>query len=202
MENLMMDFLMNPDLVQNLVNISLDFYTRMAYCAMEIGADVFWTSDDYCDNRGPVMGVELWRKFTLPGLKRLVSAVRQEGYPFIKHCDGNINPIAEEMVNAGISCLDPIDVGAGVSLKEIKSSYGDRVAVKGGVPLDVLAKGKQRDVESAVKQCLMDAAWGGGYILSSSSDVSAAVIPQNYRFMLNAVREYGTYPLDEDRLHS
>jgi uroporphyrinogen decarboxylase len=202
MENLMMDYLLNPDLVESLVNTSLDFYTRMAYCAMEIGADVFWTSDDYCDNRGPVMGVELWRKFNLPGLKKLVSAVLQEGYPFVKHCDGNINPIAEDLVNAGVSCLDPIDVGAGVRLQEVKSRYGDRIALKGGVPLDVLAKGKQRDVESAVKQCLMDAARGGGYILSSSSDVTAAVVPQNYRSMVNACREYGKYPLDKDRLRS
>jgi uroporphyrinogen decarboxylase len=41
---------------------------------------------------------------------------------------------------------------------------------------------------------------GGGYILSSSSDIIASVKPANYRAMLDTLKEFGTYPLDEERL--
>ena len=195
MENLMMDFIINPELVQALVDISIDYYTRMAYCAMEIGADVFWTSDDYCDNRGPIMGKEIWSRFLLPGLKRMVSFVTGEGYPFVKHCDGNILPLIDEMITAGVNCIDPIDTGSGMQLATIKADYGDRVAIKGGLPIDVLANGTVEEVEQVVRTCLQEGAAGGGYILSSSSDITAAVKPENFLRMLQANKRLGKYPL-------
>ena len=196
MNNIMMDFALNPDLVQRLVDISIDYYTKMAHSAMELGTDAFWTSDDYCDNRGPIMGPGPWREFILPGLTRLVEVVRSEGYHFIKHNDGNINSILPEMVEAGISCIDPIDAEAGMSLKEIKNTYGDRIAVKGGLPVTgVLVNGTAQDVVQAVRRCITEGGQGGGYILSSSSDIIASVKPENYLTMLEAVRKYGGYPL-------
>lgn len=196
MNNIMMDFALDPGLVQKLVDISIDYYMRMAHCAMELGTDIFWTSDDYCDNRGPIMGPGPWREFILPGLARLVSEIRQEGYHFIKHNDGNINSILPEMVDAGISCIDPIDAEAGMSLKEVKETYGDRIAIKGGVPVNgVLVDGAENDVVQAVHRCITEGGPGGGYILSSSSDIIASVKPENYRTMLEAVRENGKYPL-------
>jgi len=200
MENLMMDLVLNPGLVRALVELSVGYYTRVAHRAMELGADLFFSSDDYCDNRGPVMGARRWREFFLPGLRQLVASVKKEGYLFIKHCDGNINPIADDLVDAGIDCLDPIDSEAGVDLGAIKAKYGARVAIKGGVPVgSVLSSGTAGDTLAAVKRCLLDAG-GGGYVLSSSSDITASVKPANYLAMLTCLREYGWYPLDVERL--
>lgn len=201
MTNIMMDYILNPDLVKKLVDISITYYTQMAYTAMELGADIFWTSDDYCDNRGPIMGPDPWKKFILPGLSQLIKSIKKEGYHFIKHNDGNINSILDEMVEAGITCIDPIDAEAGMDLKKIKDTYGNRIAIKGGVPVaSVLTNGTEKDVVKNVKQCIVNGGIGGGYILSSSSDIISAVNPENYHKMLKTVREFGTYPLDIDRL--
>lgn len=196
MENLLMDYMLNKDLARALAEKSVDYYVKMAHCAMELGADVFWTSDDYCDNRGPVMGLSIFREFILPGLKRLVAEVKRAGFPFLKHCDGNVTPILPDLVEAGISCLDPIDVGAGMSLAEVKHAYGKRIAVKGGMPLDILIHGTAEEIDHAVQQCLLDGGGGGGYIFSSCSDVSAAVPPRNYARMVQACKQFGAYPLD------
>ncbi len=190
MENLMMDLILNPDAVQKLVSISVDYYGRMAHVAAEIGADVLWTSDDYCDNRGPVMGPDLWRKFFLPGLRQLVSEAKSTGLPFIKHADGNINPIIDDMVETGIDCIDPIDVEAGMDLASVKEKYGNRIAIKGGVPVSaVVSLGTLSDVEESVRNCLRIGGAGGGYIISSSSDITASVKPENYLRMLEIIRE-------------
>ncbi len=201
MENIMMDLILNPELVRYLVDVSIDYHIRMAYRAMELGADVFWSSDDYCDNRGPVMGIELWHTFILPGLKRLVAAVEREGYRFIKHNDGNINTILDDMVDAGISCIDPIDAEAGMNLSSIKLKYGHRIAIKGGVPVtSALSLGSEEDVVRETKRCIREGGSGGGYILSSSSDIIASVKPENFKAMVETVRLFGTYPLDMDLL--
>jgi uroporphyrinogen decarboxylase len=203
LENLMVDLILDPPLVHALVDLSVDYYTRMAHRAMELGADVLWTSDDYCDNRGPLMGLKRWREFFLPGLRRLVEDLKKAGYLVVKHCDGNVTPILSDLVEAGIDCIDPIDVEAGVSLAQFRAQVGMRVAIKGGVPVgSVLSQGTPEGVVAAVKQCLLDAALEGGYILSSSSDILSSVKPENYHAMLTAMWEYGRYPLDVDRLTS
>ena len=203
MENIMMDYALNPDVVRELVDITTDYYITLAHLAMEEGADAFWSSDDYCDNRGPMMGPEPWMSFVLPGLQKVVGAVRGEGYHFIKHNDGNINSILEEMVGTNISCIDPIDAEAGMSLKEVKRRYGDRVAIKGGVPIGpALSKGRPEDAAAAAARCILEGGVGGGYICSSSSDIISSVKPENFKALLDTVRELGIYPLNEDALHA
>jgi uroporphyrinogen decarboxylase len=201
LENLMMDLIQSPSLVHALVDLSVDYHTRMGQRALELGADALWTSDDYCDNRGPLMGAKRWREFFLPGLTRLVHNLKQSGCLVVKHCDGNITPILSDLVGAGIDCIDPIDAEAGVSLCQVRAQVGNRVAIKGGVPVGaVLSAGTPESAVAAVKQCLLDAALDGGYVLSSSSDILSSVRPENYRAMLEAVREVGRYPLDPERL--
>ncbi|MHB9037161.1 MAG: uroporphyrinogen decarboxylase family protein [Armatimonadota bacterium] len=190
MENLMMSMVTDPELVRRVVDISVDYYIGMANAAAEIGVDAFWTSDDYCDNRGPVMGPELWRSFCLPGLTRLVSHTKSLGKPFIKHCDGNINPILDDLVGAEIDCIDPIDTHAGVDLAEIKSAVGDKIAIKGGVPVSLLCNGTPDEVRDKTRRCI-EIAGPCGYILSSTSDITASVKPENYAAMIESLREYG-----------
>jgi uroporphyrinogen decarboxylase len=165
----------------------VDYYAAMARHVSRLGVDVFWTSDDYCDKRGPVMGPQRWRRFCLPGLERLIGEVKQLGKPFIKHCDGNIRPIIDDLVAAGIDAIDPIDTSAGVDLADMKARFGGRVAIKGGVPLTLLCDGDPRQVRDCVKRCL-DVAGPEGYILSSTSDITASVKPENYAAMLEAWR--------------
>ena len=87
-------------------------------------------------------------------------------------------------------CIDPVDVSAGVSLKQVKQKCGGRLAIKGGLPLQsVLCDGTEADVAAAVQQCI-DTAGPEGYILSSSSDITASVPPGNYEALLEAWRRF------------
>lgn len=187
-ENLMMDIALDPETVRRLVSISVDYYGKMAHAATEQGADVLWSSDDYCDNRGPLMGATRWKELFLPGLRQLVSKATSTGLPFIKHADGNINPILPELVGAGINCIDPIDAEAGMDLASIKERFGGKIAIKGGVPVSrVLSLGTLQEVERSVEDCLRIGGAGGGYIVSSSSDITSSVKPENYRRMLQVI---------------
>ncbi len=90
MENIMMDFILNPELVRQLVEISIEYNSALVQCAVRLGADAIFTSDDYADNRGPMMSPRHFHEFLLPGLKRVVNATHAAGVPAIKHTDGNI----------------------------------------------------------------------------------------------------------------
>ena len=45
-----------------------------------------------------------------------------------------------------------------------------------------------------MKTCLRGGGPGGGFILSSSNTIHRGVRPENYRAMLQALREFGRYP--------
>ena len=196
MENLLMAIAADRELVRALVDLSVDVNLAMARHVAECGADFVWTGDDYAGNTGPFMSPASFRELFWPGLRHVAAGFIELGLPFIKHCDGNIWPIADMMVDAGIACLDPIDPTGGMDLAEVKAKFGQRVAVKGNVDCaGVLVSGTREEVIQATLDTLRKGMPGGGYICSSSNSIHASVNPENYRVMMETIREHGRYPM-------
>ena len=196
MQNLLMAVACEPRLVAALVNMSVEVNLAMAEEVASRGVDFVWTGDDYAGNAGPMMSPQHFRTLFYPGLKRVAQGFKEAGLPFIKHCDGNIWPIIDMMIDAGISCLDPIDPQGGMDLAQVKARFGDRVAVKGNVDCaQVLVYGTAEEVVAETRRALRQGAPGGGYILSSSNSIHSAVNPENYRVMIETLKRYGGYPL-------
>jgi len=140
------------------------------------------------------MSPQHFRELFYPGLKRAVQGFKELGLYVIKHTDGNIWPIIDMIVDTGIDCLDPIDPQGGMDLGEVKAKYGNRVALKGNVDCaHLLSFGEPEEVIQATKKALDQGMPGGGYILSSSNSIHSAVKPENYKAMVDTVKEYGHY---------
>jgi uroporphyrinogen decarboxylase len=194
-ENMMTDFIWQPELLRTLVEIGVAYNSALAKRAIELGADAIFMSDDYADNRGPMMSPRHYRTFLAPGLRQVVAAIHAAGAPAIKHSDGNIRPIIEDIVSSGIDCLDPLDPLGGMDLGEIKQRYGGRVCLKGNVNIGgALSLGTPDEVRAETLACLQAGMPGGGYVLSTSNSVMACIQPDNYVAMLETLRRYGTYP--------
>jgi uroporphyrinogen decarboxylase len=177
----------------------IDYKIRLMRRAIREGADAVVSGDDYANQHGTVMSPQHFRQFVLPYLKRSIDAAHDEGVPFIKHTDGNIWAILDDLVQAGIDALDPIEPAAGMDIGEVKAKYGDRIAVIGNVDCSfVLTRGTVEEVEEAVKETIAKASPGGGHILASSNSIHPAVKPENYKAMVEAARKFGRYPIDPE----
>lgn len=193
-EELMVDFVQQPDLLRSLVEVAVQYNSALAVRALELGADAIFLTDDYADNRGPMMSPRHFRTFVLPGLRRVTAAIHAAGAPVIKHTDGNVKPILEDLVSAGIDCLDPLDPLGGMDLAAVKLAYGKRVCLKGNVDIGgALSLGSPAEVSEEVRACLRAGMPGGGYILSTSNSVMASVRPENYAAMLKTLEQEGAY---------
>ncbi len=199
MDNLLMDYAVNPELAHRLARMVTDFKVGTMKRALEIGCDVALTGDDYAFRHAPLMSPAHFREFVLPYLTEVVEVAHAHGAPFIKHTDGNIWAILDMMVDeAGIDAIDPLEPLAAMDIGKVKAQYGDRVALCGNVDCSVLlTRGTPEEVVEAVQETLAKAAVGGGHILASSNSIHPAVKPELYRAMLEAAREFGVYPLDE-----
>ncbi len=102
MEEFLIRMIVEPEFVQRAVQVYVHRSIAYINALLDAGVDAIMTTDDYSDNRGPIMGVERFRQFILPGLVRQSEAVHARGGYFIKHTDGNVWGILDQMVGAKI----------------------------------------------------------------------------------------------------
>jgi len=195
LDRLLVSYLEAPELALRLAEMVTGYYERLLPLAAAQGAQIIVLTDDYAQKTGCLMSREHFRRFILPGFKRVVDAVKGAGAFCVKHSDGNIGAIADLLVETGIDGLGPLEPAAGMDLAEVKRRYGDRVAVLGNVDVDLLSRGSRQEVERATAELIRTVSPGGGHILSSGNTLTSAVRPENYRAMLATARRLGGYPI-------
>jgi len=193
-DHLLVNFLAEPDLAHELMDMVLSVMLRIARRAIRAGADIIVLGDDYAGTRGPMFSPAVFRTFVLPRLKKMVDTIHEEGGKVVKHSDGSLWLLLDDMVGAGIDGLNPIEQVAGMDLGEVKRKYGSRLCLIGNVDCGhLLSHGTTDEVEAAVRECIRQGAPGGGYMLSSSNSIHSGVKPENYLAMIAAGRKYGVH---------
>jgi uroporphyrinogen decarboxylase len=195
MEEFLVRMLTDDEFVKRAVDVYVGRNIKMLEAFIDAGADAVMTTDDYSDNRGPIMGAETFRKFIAPGIKRQVEAVHKKGGYFIKHTDGNTWSILDDIVAAGIDGWHGIQINIGMDMAKLKEKYGDKLCFFGGTNCDTLIDGGKDDIRKEVLDTIRGAAKGGGLVITTSNVVPPGATLENYTAMREAIREYGKYPL-------
>ncbi|MFC1806717.1 uroporphyrinogen decarboxylase family protein [Planctomycetota bacterium] len=124
------------------------------------------------------------RELIFPWHRRIVDAAHARGKPILLHSCGNLRAIAEDLIATGWdarhSWEDVIQ-----PITEAKDLYGDRLAVLGGIDMDLLARGSEAAVRARVREVVEHCAPGGGFALGSGNTVANYVPVANYLAMLD-----------------
>ena len=155
--------------------------------------DGFALCSDYCFNTAPFFRPSQFAEFVTPYLTRLTKAYKDMGFYVMKHTDGNIMPILDQLVDSEPHALHSLDPQGGVDLAEVKKLYGDRVALVGNVNCGLLQTGTDEEVAADVRRSLKDGMPGGGYVFSTSNCVYTGMDIERYRLMHRIWREEGIY---------
>lgn len=137
---------------------------------------------------GPIMSAELVEEFEMPFFKRNLDLLRGAGVACSFHCDGDNRLYYPRMIEMGIQCLQAIDPCAGrQDAYELKALYGDRVAIHGGINCELLMSGTPDQVAADTREHIERLSAGGGYICSSSHDLSEKMPMENIRAMIETI---------------
>jgi uroporphyrinogen decarboxylase len=186
----------NPELVDRANDIVLNYQLGYLRNCIDIGADIIMVTGDFATTQGPMVSPKHTARFLIPPLQKMVEYVQSRGVRILKHSDGNIWKIFDLIVETGVNGVHPIDPEAGMDIGEAKVKYGDKVCLLGNIDCGpLLSWGTVGEVRQAVKECIRKAGSGGGLICMSSNSIHSAVNPENYVAMVEAIREYGKYPL-------
>ena len=188
--------LKNPDLVDRVNEIALNYQLRYLKNAIDLGADIVFVNGDWAMTQGPMVSRELTKRFVAPSFQKITEYCHSRGVPCLKHTDGNIWPIYDIIIDAGADGIHPIDPMAGMDMGEAKTVFGDKVCLLGNVSCAFsLVSGTVEEVRQETKEVIRKAGKGGGLICMSSNSIHSGVKPENYVAMVKAIREYGKYPL-------
>jgi len=158
------------------------------------GLDGFGLCCDYCFNRGPFLSPAQFSEFVTPYLARLTKGYRDAGFYVIKHTDGNIMPIIDQLVQTEPHALHSLDPQGGVDIAEVKRLYGDRVCLIGNVHCGMLDTGTPEQAREAARYALRHGMPGDGYIFSTSNCIYTGMPLSQYEVMLEVWRKEGNYP--------
>lgn len=157
------------------------------------GVDVLFLCSDYCYNSGPFISPEMFREFVTPYLARIIDAARKDGLYTIKHTDGNIMPIIDQLVECRPHALHSLDPMAGVDIREVKRLYGDKVCLCGNVHCAALQTGTDEEVIASAEYALTHGMPNGGYMFCTSNIPFKGMPPERYRMILDVWKRMRNY---------
>jgi len=193
MQELLIDFALNPQMVHDLARISTDFDKAAIDMIADIGADAVTVPGDLAGEYTTIMSPKHYREFIKPYHREIVDHAHKRGLKIIKHTDGNVWSILDDFLEVGFDGLHPIQPQC-MDIGEVKTYLAGKMCVMGNIDCrDLLVSGTEEEVEQTVRETIEKAAPGGGYIISSSNSIHPNVKPENYIAMIRAAHKYGIY---------
>jgi uroporphyrinogen decarboxylase len=124
-----------------------------------------------------------------------VEKAHKNGKPFILHACGDLKIIMNDLIGyVGIDAKHSYE-DSSYSVIEYKRSYGDRIAILGGIDMDKICRLPEDQFRLYVRNVLRECAPGGGYALGCGNTAANYINLENYLAMLEIGKKYGRYPV-------
>jgi uroporphyrinogen decarboxylase len=194
LEDLMVASVQQPEFVAAILALFHQHSLAQVRCALEAGMRAVF-APWYFASLSTGWSPRFYQAFILPLVREHVALVHRLGGIYHYYDDGRCSAILPWLAEAGVdvvSTLPPPPIGD-VDLADAKRCVGDRLCLKGNIDIiNVIKDGTPELIAEQVRQAILAAAPGGGFILGSSDSIREAP-PANVRAYFEAARRYGDY---------
>ena len=181
-----------PDLVEAICQRVGELATATAAHAATIdNVDMMFLSDDLGFYSGTLVSPDVIRRYVVPHYKKIADVTHQAGNLVVFHSCGNVYKLMDDFIDdVGIDAKHSYEDKI-LPVEEAYRRWGDRVAVLGGVDMDLLGRGTEEQVRARVRQILeVCGAKGTGYALGTGNTAANYIPRQNYLAMLDEGRRW------------
>lgn len=178
------------DIAQTYTNLIIEMYELMVTEGFLF--DGVLLAGDLCYKKGMLFSPRIYRELFSPYDKKLCQFFKEKKIPIMMHCDGNVHQLIPLLLESGFRGIHPLDVGAGMDVRKLKGKYTGKMVLIGNISPTLMGNSK-KEIEKEIRDKILIAKEGGGYIYHSDHSIPPTVSLENYRFTLETVSKYGTY---------
>ncbi len=189
-ENLCIAYYEQPELIHDILGTIGDTAFRVLdRISAEVPIDRLFVHEDMAGKSGPLAGPDQIRTFIAPYYRRIWDMLQERGARlFDQDSDGNMNPVIDAFLDAGINCMHPMEPAAGMDIVKVRETYGNRLAFYGGIDKHVLRQSREairRELKYKVPPMLAT----GGCVLAVDHRIPNGTPLENYRFYIETMWE-------------
>jgi uroporphyrinogen decarboxylase len=181
------------DLVEEMFDVSAEYFHDLYIQGLEAGIDVVFVADDYAWKQGTFVRPKVFKEIWLPRMAKIIEPAVNRGIPVIFHSDGKIDATIDWLLDIGVEAITPMDPYS-IDYRDYKKRYGNRLCLFGNIDVEFpLVHGTPDDVDKDVKAHSDVLKPGGRWVAGSSHSTGNMVPHENFCAMINAFHKYGKY---------
>ena len=181
----------DPALVQAVADKVEEMLLSVFTAAAQIpGVGALWVGDDMGFKTATMFSPSDLRRYVFPIQRKIADIAHAHDMPFMLHACGNLEEVMDDLI-------DDVKVDAKHSFEDIimpvseaKKRWGQRVALLGGIDMDMLCRASEPELRAYTRRVIEDCAPGGGWALGTGNTVANYVPVRNYLAMLDEGRRY------------
>jgi len=193
-----------PELVSHVMDCTGLFSAHIARAFAEVTeVPLLFMGEDIAGSTGPIFSPTFVREEGLPRWEWITSPIEEKGYKFLYHTDGRYGDFLPLIFDElGADGLNPIERNGCNDIFAIREAYPDKMLFGNVCCVQTLPHGTLGDVEDETLEIIEKIGPQGGIFIGSSSEVHDMVPVENAVKMYRTVYEYGSYPIDVDRIRA
>ena len=194
-EHMLVGMALDPAWIADMV----ETYTALILALQEIlfaeegKPDGIWYYEDMGFKDKPFMSPAMYRELVQPGHAKTIAHAHAQGLPVIMHSCGMVEKLLPGMVEAGIDCLQVIEVKAGMDLLKLYREYGDRLSFMGGIDVRALYSNDRRIIDAELLAKIPVVKGNYGYALHSDHSIPNTVEYGTYKYFVERGMGLGGY---------
>jgi len=185
----------DPDWVKDMVKVysDLNLSLQEILFAKEGYPDGIWYYEDMGFKHSPFMSPAMYKEILQPAHKRSIDFAHGHGMPVVFHVCGFVEPLLPGMVEAGIDCLQTIEIKAGMDLLRIYKNYGEVLSLMGGIDVRAVYSNDKAIIDKELESKIPLVKQGFGFCLHSDHSIPITVEHETLHYFIEKGLSLGQY---------
>ncbi|MCP4649129.1 MAG: hypothetical protein GY853_03480 [PVC group bacterium] len=180
-----------PIEIERLIEIFAEnLYIRASEFARQELGNIFFITDDIAYEKGLIFSTSFLQRNWLPRIKNAIAPLKEKNIKVILHSDGNISDILEDLIDAGIDGIHPVDSISGMDIGILKKTYAKGLLLFGNV---VFTGQDEKGIIEQTQKCIKSASYSGGHFIGSRAGIYDNIEFATVFAFFNAINDFGHY---------
>lgn len=187
-EHMLMGMALDPDWIKDMTDTYANFdIMHLEVLFEEEGQpDFMWFYEDLGFKERPFMSPAMYEAILQPAHKKIFDFCHSRGLKVMVHSCGFVEPLVPGLIEAGMDCLQAMEVKAGMDMPRLAEKFGDRITFCGNIDIRIVSTNDRKAINEELDRKILPLLERGiGYILHSDHSIPPTVEHDTLRYFFD-----------------